>query len=193
MRIIDLAHKLLPNKFVKFVGRFWSDFKELLWDFMMSIPLHSVRKLWFRYKVPGARDSKHMAVYRHVRISNGRSIKMGSNIVLNRGVLLDGRSGLNIGSNVDIGENVRIWTLEHDPNNNHVLRGKETTIEDYVWIAPCSIIMPGVNIGRGAIVAGGSIVTHDVEPMSIVAGVPAKTIGKRTGELNYSIDLHLVL
>lgn len=193
MRVIDIAHKLLPSRLVKFAGRFWSDLKELFWDIMMSIPLHGIRKLWFKYKIPGARNSKKLAIYRHVRIRNGAGIKLGDNIVLNRGVLLDGRSGLTIGSNVDIGEYVRIWTLEHDPNNNHVLRGKETTIDDFVWIAPCAIIMPGVKIGRGAIVAGGSIVTHDVEPMSIVAGVPAKEIGKRTDELKYTLDLHLVL
>ena len=193
MGIIDIAHEILPDRFVRFVGRFWSDLQELFWDFVMSIPLHIVRVLWFKAKVPRAKTSKQLAIYRHIRIKNGRGISIGNNVVMNRGVLLDGRSGLDIGNNVDIGENVRIWTLEHDPNNNHVLRGEGTTIGDYVWIAPCAIIMPGVTIGRGAIVAGGSIVTHDVEPMSIVAGVPAKEIGKRSGELNYSLDLRLVL
>lgn len=193
MGIIDIAHRFLPSRFVKYVGRFWSDFQELFWDFMMSIPLHLVRKCWLKCTIPGARKSKDLAVYRHVRVKNGRGIKLGNNIVLNRSVLLDGRSGLNIGNNVDIGEYVRIWTLEHDPNNNHVLRGKETTIEDYVWIAPCSIIMPGLIIGRGAIIAGGSIVTHNVSPMSIVAGVPAKVIGKRSDDLKYSLKLDLVL
>ena len=193
MGIVDIAHKLLPSQFVKFVGRFWSDFQELFGDFMMSVPLYIARLFWFKCIIPGARGSKKIAIYRHVRVKNGNGIKVGSNIVLNRGVLLDGRSGLTIGSNVDIGEYVRIWTLEHDPNNNHVLRGKETTIEDYVWIAPNAIIMPGVKIGRGAIVSGGSIVTHDVESMSIVAGVPAKVIGKRTDALSYSLDLYLVL
>lgn len=191
MGIIEIAHRFLPNKFVKFIGRLWSDFQELFMDFIMSIPIHYLRRLYLKFKLQGG--GKNIAIHRHVRIKNGRGITIGGNIVLNRGVLLDGRSGLKIGSNVDIGEYVRIWTLEHDPNNNHVCRGKETIIGDYVWIAPCAIVMPGVKIGRGAIIAGGSIVTHDVEPLSIVAGVPAKEIGRREDNLKYTLDQHLVL
>ena len=55
----------------------------------------------------------------------------------------------------------------------------ETVIEDDVWIGLRAIIMAGVRIGRGAIVAAGAVVTKDVEPYSIVGGIPAKVIGKR--------------
>ncbi len=53
MGVIDIAHKILPSKFVKFVGRLWSDFSELFWDIMMSIPLHFIRLFWFKTKVRG--------------------------------------------------------------------------------------------------------------------------------------------
>jgi len=61
-------------------------------------------------------------------------------------------------------------------------------IEDYVFIGPRVIILPGVKVGRGAVVAAGAVVTKDVEPMAIVGGVPAKEIGKRElAELNYKL------
>jgi maltose O-acetyltransferase len=52
-------------------------------------------------------------------------------------------------------------------------------IEDDVWIGARVIILPGVKIGKGSIVGAGAVVTKDVEPYSIVAGVPAKLIRKR--------------
>ncbi len=52
-------------------------------------------------------------------------------------------------------------------------------IGDDVWIGARSVILPGVKIGTGSIIAVGSVVTKDVEPFSIVAGVPAKLVNKR--------------
>lgn len=53
------------------------------------------------------------------------------------------------------------------------------TIEDYVFVGSRAMILPGVTIGRGAVVTAGAIVTKDVAPMSVVAGVPAKTVAQR--------------
>ena len=61
-------------------------------------------------------------------------------------------------------------------------------IEDYVFIGPRAIILPGVTLGKGAVVAAGAVVTKDVEPFSIVGGVPAKVIGEREPkELHYRL------
>jgi len=68
----------------------------------------------------------------------------------------------------------------------HRDKGAPVTIEDYVWIGHRAIIMPGVTIGRGAVVAAGAVVTKSVPPMSIVAGVPAKIIGQRHSALKYT-------
>jgi galactoside O-acetyltransferase len=57
-------------------------------------------------------------------------------------------------------------------------------IEDDVWIGAHSVIFPGVVLGRGSVVGAGSIVTRDVEPFSIVAGVPAKVLRKRKNNLS---------
>lgn len=58
-------------------------------------------------------------------------------------------------------------------------------IDDYVWIGVGAIVLQGVKIGKGAVIAAGSVVTKDIEPYSIVAGVPAKVIGKRNPDLDY--------
>ena len=82
-----------------------------------------------------------------------------------------------------------IYNTEHDindPNFNPVFG--EVIIEDYVFIGPRAIILPGVEIGKGAVVAAGAVVTKDVPPFAIVGGIPAKIIGERkTKKLNYKI------
>ena len=158
----------------------------------MWIPLHFVRLFWFKLFI--GKVGKHVQLDRNVHFMGMNSIRIGRNSIINSNVVLDGRMGLVIGDNVDIGEGVKIWSLEHDPNDiNHITRGSKTTIGDHVWIAPYSIIMPGVKIGRGAVVAGGSVVTKDVPQKSIVGGVPAKIISIRNNPLTYELDHHIIL
>ena len=59
-------------------------------------------------------------------------------------------------------------------------------IEDYVWVATRATVLPGVTIGEGAVVAAGAVVTKDVEPYTIVGGVPARSIGVRNRALSYT-------
>ena len=68
----------------------------------------------------------------------------------------------------------------------------KVVIEDYVWISSRATILPGVHIGKGAVIASGAVVTNDVPENAIVGGVPAKVIGKR--ECNYRYKLgHRIL
>ena len=126
----------------------------------------------------------------NLEIRIGENITIGSNTVINNRVLLDGRGGkLTIGNNVDIAQETNIWTMEHDVNDNfHAAIGGDVTIHDYVWIASRVTILPGVTIGRGAVVATNSVVTKDVSPMTIVGGIPAKVIGLRKNELLYHLN-----
>jgi maltose O-acetyltransferase len=124
-----------------------------------------------------------------IEIRKGKNISIGNNTIINKKVLLDGRGGkLSIGNNVDIGQETNIWTLEHDVHdNNHKDTGSGIIIEDHVWIASRVTVLPGVRIGKGAVIASGAVVTKDVPPLSIVGGVPAKIIGKRNNALNYTL------
>ena len=125
-----------------------------------------------------------------LEIRKGKNISIGNNCVINKKVLLDGRGGkLIVGNNVDIAQETNIWTLEHDVHDdNHGDSGADVIIEDYVWIASRVTILPGVRIGRGAVVASCAVVNKDVPPMAIVGGVPAKIIGERKSGLKYNLN-----
>lgn len=155
--------------------------------FLMFIPSLYVRLFFFRLRV--AKLGKGVGLLMGVELRNGRNVSIGDRVVLNRGVLLDGRGGrLAIGNDVDIAQETNIWTLEHDVHSDsHADKGGDVTIADHVWIASRVTILPGVHIGQGAVVASNSVVTKDVPPMAIVGGVPAKIIGQRRSALQYQL------
>jgi acetyltransferase-like isoleucine patch superfamily enzyme len=155
--------------------------------FLMYIPSHHIRVALFRLRV--AKLGKGVGLLMGVELRNGRNVFIGDRVVINKGVLLDGRGGqLIIGDDVDIAQETNIWTLEHDVHSDvHADKGGNVVIQDHVWIASRATILPGVRIGRGAVVACNSVVTKDVPPMAIVAGVPAKIIGTRRSQLDYRL------
>lgn len=155
---------------------------------IMKIPLHVVRDVFIRFSLRSVGNYSSFLI--GVEFRKGKNIIVGSNTVINGRVLIDGRGGMVvIGSNVDIAQETNIWTLEHDVHDDfHRDRGGDVMIHDFVWIASRVTILPGVTIGRGAVVAAGSVVTKDVPPMMIVAGVPARVIGKRQSSLQYKLN-----
>ena len=138
------------------------------------------------------RFGKGTGVQLGCRFLNGRKVSLGNRNVINFGCLLDGRKyRIVTGDNVSIGPDATILTLGHDPQSpTFDDRGGDVTIGNRVWIGYRAVIMPGVSIGEGAVVAAGAVVTKDVEPFTIVAGVPARPIGTRKEELTYELNYH---
>jgi len=166
----------------------------LLWWLVGYIPFHHFRR--FFYKLSGMKIGKKSTIHMGARIYFPQGIEIGEGTLIGEKATLDGRKqlknskgGLLIGNHVDIASDVMIWTSQHDIHSENMATIEEKVeIGDYVFIGPRSIIMPGVKIGKGAIIAGGSVVTKDVEAMKIVAGVPAKEIGERKSKnLNYKL------
>lgn len=124
------------------------------------------------------------------RFLNARKVFLGPHNVINFGCLLDGRKySIRTGANVSIGPEASILTLGHDPQSPAFAdRGGDVIIADRVWIAYRAIILPGVSIGEGAIVAAGAVVTRDVAPYAIVAGNPACVVGQRNRDLTYDLS-----
>lgn len=164
------------------------ELRDFLAETIGSIPAHSIR-LWLYHAIMHVSIGPNTSIHRGCRLYRPSHVRIGSHSIINRDVLLDGRMSLSIGENVSISEGVAIFTLEHDPNSpTFQSRGAPVRIEDYVFVGARAIILPGVKVGYGAVVAAGAVVTRDVAPYTIVAGVPARPIGQRTHELNYTLD-----
>jgi acetyltransferase-like isoleucine patch superfamily enzyme len=114
-----------------------------------------------------------------VHIGEGTNITPG--LIVN-----DGYSGLcQIGKRVSIATNVTL-VVDSNPNNSHLanepyvrehlIKQAPVVIEDDVWLGTNAVVLPGVRVGRGAIVAAGAVVTRDVSPFTVVAGVPARPV-----------------
>jgi len=153
--------------------------------FVSHIPLHLVRLLYLRVYL--GRFGRGTSVQMQCRFLNGRKIFFGERNVINFGCLFDGRRhAIRTGSDVSIGPEAAILTLGHDPQSpDFADRGGDVEIGNRAWIGYRAVILPGIKIGEGAVVGAGAVVTRDVEPFDIVAGVPAKKVGTRNRELCY--------
>ncbi len=151
---------------------------------IMWIPCHPLRRIVCMIMMKEFHWNN--AVYRNVDIRSPYRISIGEHTVINKKCVIDGRGGLVIGNNVDIAQETNIWTEQHDFNSPDFRPvDKKVFIDDYVWIASRVTILPGVRIGRGAVVASGAVVTKDVPELAIVGGVPAKVIGRRSDNMTY--------
>ena len=103
-------------------------------------------------------------------------IEIGNDVLLGNNVGLIGKYDHDFSC---IGKSIKDSPWIGDPEYQFKGKGLKIVIENDVWIGYGSIIVSGVHIGRGAIVAAGSVVLKDVEPYTIVAGNPAKVVSKR--------------
>jgi len=152
-----------------------------------NVPFHCIRRLF--YRLGGVRIGKGSALHMGIRFYDPAGISVGEDSIVGEGSVLDGRDRLVIGNHVDIATGVMIYNAEHDvrsPSFRAVTA--PVIIQDYVFIGPRAIILPGTTIKKGAVVAAGAVVTKDVDEGSIVGGVPAKQIGiRQTKNLNYKL------
>jgi acetyltransferase-like isoleucine patch superfamily enzyme len=124
----------------------------------------------------------HYAVLRGYQ---GKRLVIGDDTYIGQLTYINSAGGVQIGSRVGIGPCVKIMSSYHSEEGRDVpvlmcdLEFAEVIIEDDCDIGIGAIILPGRRVGRGSIIGAGSVVTHDVEPYIIVAGVPARKIGER--------------
>lgn len=152
-----------------------------------KIPSKHLRK-WI-YRGLGTACGKNVVFRYHCEIWNPYKLKIGNGSIIGYNCLLDARNGIRIGNDVNFSANVSIYTVQHNHRDPffacNQLGNMEVVIDDYVWVGPNVIILPGVHIGKGAVCAAGCVVTQDVQPFSVVAGIPAKKVNDRPKDLQY--------
>lgn len=174
----------------KILGRIYNwilDIELLLVTWAGLVPFHTFRL--FIYFLAGMKIGSGSRIHIGARFFYPPNIKIGKGTIIGDNAFLDGRDKLLIGDNVDIASGVYIYNSEHDINSDdfHAVNGP-VEIGDYVFIGPQAIILPGVKIGKGAVVAAGAVVTKDVEEYMMVGGVPAEKIGERKlKDLHYKL------
>ncbi|HSJ66765.1 MAG TPA: acyltransferase [Anditalea sp.] len=146
------------------VGKFVSVYKKLKLVNKGTVKIGDYTKIWSKI------DQTKIYVER------GGTLTIGQHSFIN-GVYIAVESSVDIGSYVDIAPYVMIMDAQMPHTyKNKAKKPAPITIEDNVWIATRSIILRGVTIGKGAVVAAGSVVTKDVAPYTLVGGIPAKII-----------------
>lgn len=156
----------------------FQDFELMLLRWAGHITFHSVRLLI--YRLAGVTIGNGSTIHMWCSFFNPASVKIGEDTIIGDHAFLDGRGPLIIGNHVAIASSVLIYNSQHDIDSDdfHAIVAP-VVIEDYVFIGPRVIILPGVHIGKGAVVAAGAVVTKDIAPFNIVAGIPAQSIGQR--------------
>lgn len=153
-------------------------------DILPHIPFWSLRRFYLRRL--GMKIGKGSFVSKRLYVTNPNRVTIGEGSHLNLDCHLDARGGITMGNGVSVSFGVRLITGSHEVNSR-TFRGvfSPIAIGDHVWIGANAVVLQGVTIGRGAVVAAGAVVTKNVPDFAIVGGVPAKVIGERTRDLDY--------
>lgn len=137
---------------------------------------------FFLYKKLLKRMGKKVIIRDGVKITFPENVEIDDYSGVNDGCFIEGGAAVKVGKWVRLSPGVSILTMNHNfelldiPIKKQGLIKKPVTVADDVWIGLNSIILPGVMIGRGAVIAAGSVVTGDVEEYTVVGGAPAKVI-----------------
>lgn len=180
-------HKLTRNRYVgSFVYWLGYFYLSLLNHIVNKIPFFSVRYFIckYLYGLKIGNSVLHMGVI----MFSPWKIKIGDNVLIHFDCFLDGRGEIEFGDNIDVSFGVKIFSEQHDLDSDmYDAVAKKVTVGDNAVLGSYSIILPGVSIGEGAVVAAGSVVSRDVEPYTVVGGVPAKKIKDRVCDVAYKL------
>jgi len=166
------------------IGRFWKN-ESVEWYRALLRSIPGEVGCFLRNRLYGFRSSSGVRVLSHVVIYYPERLKIGGNSGIAAYCQLHAGGGIEIGRDVLIGPGVTIWSQSHNwkcaptPIRNQGWKRQCVTIEDDVWIGAGAIILPGVQLARGSVIAAGAVVTQSTKPYSAVAGIPAHPIAER--------------
>jgi maltose O-acetyltransferase len=159
----------------------------LLNTFVNKVPFPQLRMEL--YRAAGMDVDPTTNIMMHAFVLQARHIHIGPNCIIGPFTTLDGRASLTIGRNVNIAGEV-LTIGGHHKVDSPVAEGVlgPVVIEDNAWIAMRATILPGVTVKEGAYVAAGAVVNRDVEPYTLVGGVPARKIRDRSRDIQYQLQ-----
>jgi len=140
---------------------------------------------WGLYRLLFAKLESFAILYPGVYLTHSYGLRVGSRFSVNSGALIDARGGIQIGNDVLVGPYAVINSSNHEHKQLDVPMTSldqimaPVKIGDDVWIGAHAVVTGGVEIGSGAVIAAGAVVTRDVPPYAIVGGVPAAIVGDR--------------
>jgi putative colanic acid biosynthesis acetyltransferase WcaF len=150
------------------------------------LPGHWLRQLWLRGL--GVRIGEGSMIFRGVTVFGADGLRLGCRVQIGFRVVLDARGQITIGDDVNISSDSQLLTARHNPHSAEFERQVAAIVlESNSWVATRALVLAGVTLHRGAILAAGSVASRDVAENTIVAGVPAKPIGDRRSDLSYRL------
>jgi putative colanic acid biosynthesis acetyltransferase WcaF len=151
------------------------------------LPGHWLRQGWLR--MLGAHIGSGTIIFRGATVLGAQELRLGERVHIGFRVVLDARGGITVANDVNISSDSQIITAKHEVHSPNFEREvAPVVIEHHVWAATRTMILAGVRVGAGAVIAAGGVVVRDVPPGTVVAGVPAKPIGRRRSDLTYRLE-----
>ena len=184
-----LAEQRLLSPLVRAVGwrrDMWADLRLRLLADLGRVPSHRLRNHFYRRA--GLTLPRTSSIHWRAEFYHPGGVVIGEHCTIGDTCFLDGRNGITVGANVNVGSHVSIYTRQHDVDSpDFAEKGAPVVIGDYAWIASHAVLLPGVTIGEGAVVAAAAVVTKDVAPYTLVGGNPAQLIRERNRDLRYRL------
>ena len=184
----DLFHKLQMSLFLKQISKIEAGSEK--WHLLQEkVSMYPDWGFWARKRAAFYMKTMSCGAcfYAHtgVIMLYPQNITIGNNVSLNRNTMITAKAKVSIGNDVIIGPNVIINSGNHKTSNTKLpirKQGHELTpiiIEDDVWIGANAVVLAGTTLGKGSVIGAGAVVTKNIEPYSIVGGVPAHQISIR--------------
>lgn len=145
------------------------------WRKLLRFALSSWSERWTQRRYQARWLGQRVTLLPGTKVTSPHKVTLGQDILVSHEGWLQASGGLTLGSRIMMGPRVMLLTANHDLLTR-MTQTAPIVVEDDVWIGAGSTVLPGVRIGKGAIVAAGAVVTKDVPAFTVVGGVPARVI-----------------
>ena len=115
-------------------------------------------------------------VYNQLTVVRPKNVKIGKNVTVMNGALMMSAGGITLEDNVLIAANVQLISNNHDPYDRYVITCKPILIKEGAWVGAGATILPGVTVGKHAIIGANSVVSKNIPDYAVAVGCPAKVI-----------------